>query len=79
MTGPRIGQIVHYRSFGTPGGEYESECRAAIVTRVHSETIVGLAVLNPTGLFFDAGIGYDESGTHGGTWHWPCVRGGEEL
>lgn len=73
MTGPTIGRIVHYRSFGTPGGEYKSECRAAIVTMAYTDTIVSLAVLNPSGLFFDKGIAYDEIGTHGGTWHWPCV------
>jgi hypothetical protein len=29
---PPIGSIVHYVSYGTPGGEYTKECRAAIVT-----------------------------------------------
>lgn len=29
-----IGRIVHYVSYGTPGGEYTSECRAAVVTEV---------------------------------------------
>lgn len=31
---PSIGRIVHYVSYGTPGGEFTSECRAAIVTAV---------------------------------------------
>lgn len=31
---PRINQAVHYRSYGTPGGEYAPLCRAAIVTEV---------------------------------------------
>lgn len=31
---PSIGRIVHYVSYGTPGGEYTSECRAAVVTQV---------------------------------------------
>lgn len=31
---PTIGQIVHYVSYGTPGGEYTSRCRAAMVTEV---------------------------------------------
>ncbi|MEU3452164.1 hypothetical protein ABZ671_00775 [Micromonospora sp. NPDC006766] len=31
---PTVGRIVHYTSFGTPGGEYRSQCRAAIVTEV---------------------------------------------
>ena len=33
-TNPRIGDPVHYVSFGTPGGEYASQCRAAIVAGV---------------------------------------------
>lgn len=31
---PSIGQTVHYVSYGTPGGEYIPQCRAAIVTEV---------------------------------------------
>lgn len=31
---PTVGRIVHYKSYGTPGGEYEPECRAAIITSV---------------------------------------------
>jgi hypothetical protein len=31
---PSVGRIVHYVSYGTPGGEYTSQCRAAIVTEV---------------------------------------------
>jgi hypothetical protein len=61
---PSIGRIVHYRSFGTPGGEYTPECRAAIVTELtgtpdHPDR-VGLCVLNPTGQFFDRSIDYDD-------------------
>jgi hypothetical protein len=29
---PSVGRIVHYQSYGTPGGEYLPEPRAAIVT-----------------------------------------------
>lgn len=32
---PSVGRIVHYVSYGTPGGEYTSQCRAAIVSAVH--------------------------------------------
>lgn len=28
---PSVGRIVHYVSYGTPGGEYTSQCRAAVV------------------------------------------------
>lgn len=31
---PSVGRIVHYVSYGTPGGEYPQACRAAIVTAV---------------------------------------------
>jgi hypothetical protein len=79
---PSVGRIVHYVSYGTPGGEYGKECRAAIVTEVTTDT-VGLCVLNPTGQFFNRGVPQDErppadkitDGEHeerlGGTWHWP--------
>ena len=82
-----IGCVVHYVSYGTPGGEYTSQCRAAVVTEIHDDMdTVGLAVINPSGLFFHAteagGCRYDEGvlsevtgpGVRvypGGTWHWP--------
>ena len=31
---PSVGRIVHYVSYGTLGGEYGKECRAAVVTEV---------------------------------------------
>jgi hypothetical protein len=75
MQQPSIGRIVHYVSYGTPGGEYGKECRAAIVTEVPSGTEtpqgIGLCVLNPAGMFFNQTVVHDESGTSGGTWHWP--------
>lgn len=78
---PTVGRIVHYRSYGTPGGEYVGECRAAVVTETaeqayHSppgfEDTVGLCVLSPTGQHFDRAVHHDEAKA-GGTWHWPCV------
>lgn len=83
---PSVGRIVHYVSYGTPGGEYTSQCRAAIVTEVDPEDPyrVGLCVLNPTGQFFhsldsggcraDGGKVVSTDGPpqyKGGTWHWP--------
>lgn len=68
---PSVGRIVHYVSYGTPGGEYTSECRAAVVTQVHTDVSIGLAVLNPEGLFFNPAILQDEGSKSGGTWHWP--------
>jgi hypothetical protein len=74
---PSVGRIVHYVSYGTPKGEYSSQCRAAVITQVlgsaDSQEMVGLAVLNPTGLFFHEQTRHAEDGTPGGTWHWPCV------
>lgn len=73
---PSVGRIVHYRSFGTPSGEYQSECRAAIIAAVPTAAResdaqpVELVVLNPTGLFFNC-CPQDEDGKSGGTWHWP--------
>lgn len=74
---PSVGRIVHYRSYGTPAGEYPSTCRAAVVTDVHVSpdpalmSTIDLAVLNPEGMFFNRGVYQDELEYHGGTWHWP--------
>lgn len=63
---PSIGRIVHYVSYGTPGGEYKSQCRAAVITEVTSAGVVGLCVLNPEGQFFNRGVSYhDGSGQPG--------------
>ena len=71
---PSVGRIVHYSSYGTPGGEYTSQCRAAIVAEVGmvegDDTMVNLVVLNPSGLFFNVAR-QDEDDKAGGTWHWP--------
>lgn len=83
---PSIGRIVHYVSYGTPGGEYSAECRAAVISEVHTGDTVGVVVLNPTGMFFNRSVPHDpgvqdnnpgpeqlcDSRSHrGGTWHWP--------
>jgi hypothetical protein len=67
---PSVGRIVHYVSYGTPGGEYKSECRAAVVTagpHLVSGTFekgggeaVGLCVLNPEGMFFNQHVLFDD-------------------
>lgn len=78
---PRVGNIVHYVSYGTPRGEYPSECRAAIITGVDDYQPnggggglhighVSLAVLNPEGTFFNRAVLHDEDERRGGTWHW---------
>lgn len=59
---PTVGRIVHYVSFGTPGGEYTSQCRAVIVAGVPGPSDsdsrdegmpIDLVVLNPTGVLFN--------------------------
>lgn len=78
---PSVGRTVHYVSYGTPGGEFPSVCRAAIITEVdltQSKILggerIGLCVLNPTGMFFhslaDGGCKYQDD-KRGGSWHWP--------
>lgn len=67
---PSVGRVVHYVAFGTPGGEYPSVHRAAIIT----ETVggrVALCILNPTGMFFNLDVPEDQTGRAPGTWHWP--------
>ena len=69
-----VGRMVHYVAFGTPGGEYEAGAhRAAVITEVVATNteVVGLCVLNPTGLFFRHDVPFDEHARTPGTWHWP--------
>lgn len=69
---PTIGRIVHYQDHGSPDGTHKSEPRAAIITKVHSDTCVDLCGLNPTGMFFNSSCLFDGSDTPcGGSWHWP--------
>lgn len=74
MAPPTVGTIVHYVSYGTPGGEFQSECRAAIIAGVrpydaNSTLDCDLVVFNPQGLFFNC-VPYSAE-PKGGTWHWP--------
>lgn len=68
---PSIGRIVHYHSYGTPGGEFKPEPRAAIVAAVSDteDQKVTVVVFNPTGLFFNE-VPFSEDGKPG-TWSWP--------
>lgn len=50
---PFVGQAVHYHAYGTPGGEFKSVPRAAIVAEVHENHEATVVVLNPSGLFFN--------------------------
>lgn len=80
MQQPSVGRVVHYVSYGTPGGEYPKACRAAIVTGLgeplaypsqdvnpadpDSAQLADLCVLNPTGMFFQVGLPQDERSAH---------------
>lgn len=76
---PRLNDQAHYVAFGTPGGEYPSTCRAAVIVGVPlaPETLaeaqaalpdlkVALFVMNPTGTFHHTECRHDESVADGG-------------
>lgn len=71
---PSVGRIVHYRPRRSADGRSAECCHAAVVTAADTADdpieFVSLAVLNPTGLFFETTvIKADE--ILPGTWHWP--------
>lgn len=67
---PTVGRTVRYQSYGTPGAEYLPEPRAAIITEVKEDLgLVSLAILNPTGLFFNQDIPFSEF-PKAGHWNW---------
>lgn len=83
---PSVGRIVHYVSHGTPVREdgtraYAPRCRAAVIADVsdhpEADQTASLAVLNPTGMFFNEHVPHAEDVAAGasehpvGTWHWP--------
>ena len=68
MPKPSVGRIAHYVSYGTPVAAdgtqaHTSECRAAVITELTGDpadpTQVGLAVFNPTGMFFNRAVSYN--------------------
>ncbi len=68
---PSVGRIVHYQSYGTPGGEYKSQPRAAIITQVHGDSYaVDLCILNPTDMFFTSSVPHSVTNDPG-SWCWP--------
>jgi hypothetical protein len=67
---PTVGRIVHYQAYGTPGGEFKSVPRAAIVAAVHSDDDCDIVVFNPGGLFFNNHCKRTDEPTPG-CWNWP--------
>lgn len=50
----RIGTIVQYQRFGTPGGEFKAGGPSpAIVTEVFENNDAQVFVINPNGLYFN--------------------------
>ncbi len=67
---PSIGRIVHYQSYGTPGGEFLPKPRAAIIADVRDDgTTCDVVVFNPQGLFFNSVPFSGEPKP--GCWNWP--------
>lgn len=73
MQAPSIGRIVHYQRHGSPNGQHKSEPSPAIITKVVNADagIVGLAVFNPNGLYFNEWVEYGADAAPG-TWRWPA-------
>lgn len=87
MTSPTVGRTVHYVSYGTPGGEYDSVCRAAVVAGVPlperstlddqieaewpSEAVMLDLVVLNPTGLFFNRCPEDQDLHRGGTWHWP--------
>ena len=71
---PSIRRMVSYTSYGSPGGEYKSLDRAAVITEVddpsNPESSVGLCILNPTGFFFAQKVNFSAE-PKPGCWSWP--------
>lgn len=70
MSKPTVGRIVHYTNLGDADGRYPPEQQAAIITRVHDDVHVSLAILYATGLFFMERVPFSEAYARG-HWSWP--------
>lgn len=69
---PSIGRVVHYQAYGTPGGEYKSVPRAAIITGLHADTDeIDVFVMNPSGVFFNRCKLYPADQPTPGHCNWP--------
>lgn len=91
---PSVGRVVHYVSYGTPGREYTSACRAAVIAGVpdgalpvlddeHAEGWDSGDVVADLCVLNPSGVFFKrcaqaEVDHRGGTWHWP-ERQDEDL
>lgn len=67
---PIIGRIVHYKNTETEKGCHQgAELGAAIITRVHSDTCVNLAVFRETWTDFKTSV---VQGAGQSQWDWPA-------
>lgn len=66
---PTIGRIVYYYSRTSKDGVPDSEPHAAMVTAI-TDAGTSLAVLHPTGIFFDLDVQYSPTPLPG-YWSWP--------
>lgn len=79
---PSVGRIVHYQTYGTPGGEHAPEPIAAIITKVHdiqtqegelvAADVVDLFAIYPNSTSHKSGVLHasDDAPTPG-MWNWP--------
>lgn len=71
MPTPSVARMVHYQSYGTPGGEFKPEPRAAVIAAVHEDEECTVCVLNPSGLFFNRAKHAPNDSPTPGCWNWP--------
>lgn len=76
---PSVNRMVHYQAYGTPGGEFKSVPRAAVVVEVHDakKGDITVCVLNPSGLFFSR-VPFSADGKPG-CWCWPPHVPAEDM
>lgn len=80
---PSVGRIVHYFDGQDPGQADKRQPYAAIITHVHSDTVVNLAVLSdgqwpvtrksetPDGVFYPVHVSMSEDDVPMRRWCWP--------
>ncbi|MFJ1459732.1 hypothetical protein [Nocardia sp. N2S4-5] len=78
MPTPSIGRIVHYQTYGTPGGEFRPQPLAALITGVRDdfgtddapESRVSLVVFYDNGFSNKTNVRFSEE-PKPGHWSWP--------